>query len=571
MSRTLSVAALSTLLAALPFEPRRPTLPLFGLELTLLEAVAAAAILVLLYANRDRLRGLLRRPPLPLVFLWSYVAAQLLSAALAPMNRGLAVKFALRMAAAAVFALAVAAMPRDVLRRAVPPLTVSCAVVAVLAILEGLGLIGLDRFLDHFRPGPFWIGLSRRAAAGSESPNLAAAMLLYGLVPAVGLLALSGNARRVVIPLTVLFSMGLLFTYSRGGLIALAVALAILCLALTPGRRSLARVPAAALTTLLAAGAVFAVTARSLRWLPYLATGIPAHAARYAPGVTFLSFTPGEMRPVPVAITNSGSAAWSSAILGCSWQGADAARAVDWLATSRCPVTRIPRAAPGETVNVAAAVRAPANEGRYLLVWDLVADGWVFSSLGVAPAAVPAVVSGTPALAQPFTHALPPGTWQRGRAPLWRTAVAMWKEYPVTGIGPDNFRWANAGYAGRPRGGPQDTLIPANNMFLEAAATTGTLGLIALLGTFVGTARAAWRDLARAPTDSAQALFPAVVLALTAGIAVHGLVDSFLGFTAHYLFLGLVVGTASANAASDRTGQSGIPAAARPGSPRPGG
>jgi hypothetical protein len=38
-----------------------------------------------------------------------------------------------------------------------------------------------------------------------------------------------------------------------------------------------------------------------------------------------------------------------------------------------------------------------------------------------------------------------------------------------------------------------------------------------------------------------------VLLALTVGIVVHGMVDSFLGFTAHYLFLGLVVGAAGRN------------------------
>jgi hypothetical protein len=38
----------------------------------------------------------------------------------------------------------------------------------------------------------------------------------------------------------------------------------------------------------------------------------------------------------------------------------------------------------------------------------------------------------------------------------------------------------------------------------------------------------------------------AVLLALTAGVAVHGTVDTFLGFTGHYAFLGILVGAASA-------------------------
>jgi hypothetical protein len=37
-----------------------------------------------------------------------------------------------------------------------------------------------------------------------------------------------------------------------------------------------------------------------------------------------------------------------------------------------------------------------------------------------------------------------------------------------------------------------------------------------------------------------------VLLALTAAVSIHGTVDTLLGFTGHYLFLGLVVGAASA-------------------------
>jgi hypothetical protein len=542
LSRSLSVAALSALLLVLPFEPRRPTLPVFRFEVTLLEAAAGIATVVLLYACRERLGDVLRRPPLPLAFLWSYVAAQFLSAAVAPMNRGLALKFALRMTAAAVFALAVAAAPRDVLRRGIPALTLACSAVAVLAILEGAGVAGLDPFLDRFRSGPFWIGLSRRASAASENPNLAAAMLVYGLVPAVGLASLRRPPARLVIPLAALFSLGLLFTYSRGGLAALVAALAVLGLCLS--QRGLARTPAAALLTLLAVAAVFTVAARSASRLPSPPAEAPAPAARYASAETFLSLDPGEARTVPITITNVGSRAWGAAVLGCSWQTAESERAMDWAATARCPVTAVPAAAPGQTVSLDAAVIAPSAEGRYLLVLDLVADGWVMSSAGVAPATFPTAVSRDPAAAPPFAYALPPGAWQRGRGALWRAALAMWREHPLTGIGPDNYRWAHAAYAGWPVG-VQDTLVPANNVFLEAAATTGTLGLIALVGTLAATARAAWRQLARAPARSAEAVLPAVLLALTAGIAVHGMVDSLLGFTAHYLFLGLMVGAAS--------------------------
>ena len=539
------MAALCALLLLLPFEPRRALVHAFGLQLTLLEAVAGMTAAVLLAAHRDRLRGLLRRPPPPLAFLWSYAAVQFLSAALAPMNRVLALKFALRMAAAAVLALAVAATPRDLLRRALPALTVSAAVVAVLALLEGARVTALDPFLDSFRLGPFWIGLSRRASAGSESPNLAAAILVYGLVPGVGLASLRPQAWRVVVPVTALLAAGLLFTYSRGGLLALATALATLCLALAWKRSSAARAAAAALSTMLVAAALFTVAARTTALDPNRISGLAGRAARYVPAATFLSFAPRESRTVAITVTNTGRMPWTAATLGCTWQRADAERTIDWAATAHCPFTAVPAVAPGDSVRLDAAVRAPIGEGRYLLVWDLAADGWIMSSAGVPPATVPVVVSLTPDAAQPFSVTVPPAHWERGRAALWRTALALWRERPIVGIGPDNFRWAHGAYAGWPRGVTQDTLVTASNMFLETAATTGLLGLLALLGTLAATARAALEALARAPADSADAVCAAVWLALVLGIAAHGLVDTFLGFTGHYLFLALVVGAAS--------------------------
>jgi O-antigen ligase/polysaccharide polymerase Wzy-like membrane protein len=555
LSRRLSVGALSALLLVLPFEPRRPMLPVLALELTLLEAVAAVAAAALLVMGRDRLGAIVRHPPLPLALLAAYVAASALSAAVAPMNRVLAAKFVLRMAASAVLALAVAAAPRDVPRHGLRALAAACAVVAVLAILEGTGVFALDPFLDRFRDGPYWIGTSRRATAGSENPNLAAAMLLYGLVPAVGAAALRGAPAGLVVPVTASLGLGLLFTYSRGGLAALTAALVVLGVAPGARGRAAARAPALAILTLVAMTVAFAAWKGLSGARLYTGAGAPSLAVAYAPGERFLSLAPGETREVPVTLTNTGTTPWSAATLGCTWRKAGGTLATDWLATAACPVTGVPRAAPGEAVSVRAAIRAPEAEGRYLLVWDLFADGWALSSRGVAPATVPSVVSRDPAAARPFAHSLPSATWRRGRAELWRAALAMWREHPLTGMGPDNFRWAHGANSSRPSGVAPETLVPANNLFLEAAASTGTLGLLALVGTLAATARAAWRALRRAAPASADAAWAATLLALTAGIVVHGAVDTLLGFTGHYLFLGLVVGAA---AAEDRGGRSAV-------------
>ena len=69
---------LAGLVCLLPFEPRRPALPLFGFELTLLEAAAGLLALPLAWLGRRRLAELARRPPLPLVFITLYAAAHVL-------------------------------------------------------------------------------------------------------------------------------------------------------------------------------------------------------------------------------------------------------------------------------------------------------------------------------------------------------------------------------------------------------------------------------------------------------------------------------------------------------------
>src|SRR5262245_33239199 len=135
----------------LPFEPRPPVLESAGLKITLLELAAAVAFAVLAWCGRSRLRELARRPPLPLALLTAYAGVHVLSAVLAPENAHSALKFSLRTLAMAGFAWTVAASPANARRRALQALTASAAAVAVLAILEGLGVRPLDPFLSRFR------------------------------------------------------------------------------------------------------------------------------------------------------------------------------------------------------------------------------------------------------------------------------------------------------------------------------------------------------------------------------------------------------------------------------------
>ncbi len=514
--------ALGSLAFVLPFEPLRPVLRALGLELTLLELVAAAAAAVVFATRAGRVAHALGR--LPLACLAAFAAANLLSAAFAPADAGLAAKFALRTVAAATLAVAVAAAPPRARRVALAAFAASSAVVALLSLGEGLGLRALDPFLARFREHAFEASGGRRATGGAGGPNQAAAFLAAGLV--VGVARLGGIAR---LAFAALVSFGLLFTYSRGGLAAALVALAVLAWALRAERRGV----------LACAGVVAGAALLFLghpRFRERLATELVerAYQARYRPADAALRLSPGEERAVAIELVNTGPRAWLPSERTTlhaylyEWPGGEP------IAVWRHPLTR--SVAPGESERATVAVQAPARTGPYLLVWDLftLPSGFLSAS-GVAPALVPVGIGAEP----PAEIALPEQSWRRGRAQLWRIALAMWRDRPLLGVGPDNFRRLHPAYGGWLGAG--NFPMSAHNQLLETAATTGALGLLALLGTIGLSVRAA--HVARAGPLAAPA---AIVLALLAAFLVQAQVDALLEFTGHYLLFAFVVGTAAA-------------------------
>jgi len=555
---------LAALALVLPFEPRAPALPLFSGQVTLLEGAAAVAATALLRLGRGGVGSVLRRPPWPVALVLAYAGAHLLSAALAPAHRAASFTFALRMVAMAGFAVLVAAQPTAAWKKALAALAASGAAVAALAVAEGVGGRSLDPFLALFRENPFNVGGVRRATAGSEYPNLAAAFVMHGLV--AGCALASSNARGVGLAAAggALAGFGLLHTYSRGALVSCALALAALSLAARPRRRLVHRPAAAALAAVLGTAAAFAGGGEVFR-LRLAAEGTGTwYGADYAPEEPTLRLQPGEGRRTRVRVTNTGTKTWTAREafhLSYHWYQPERGTLEDGGRTV------LPRdVAGGESVVLEAEVRAPRSPGGYLLVWDMVHEhaSW-FSGQGVPPAVVPATVSEAPA-ALPGVVTPPPREdlgWRPRRAELWALAASMWRERPLTGMGPDNFRRLYAARAGR----VGDPRVYANNTLLEAAATTGTLGLVALAGALLASAAAAWRAArAAAGRPEAEPSAPggttgvsddrgrvaAGVFALAVGVAAHGLVDYVLAFTGHYLLFGLVAG-ASAGLSRDPT------------------
>jgi hypothetical protein len=538
----LQALLLAGLVCLLPLEPRQPTLPVFGFELTLLEASAALIGLALAWTGRRRLLALARRPPAPLVFVSLFALVHVLSALTAPAHADLAGKFALRMAALAGYAWLVAASPAGH-RAALIALAAVACVVSAVALAEALGLRALDPFLNRFREMPFNVAGSRRASAFTEYPNLAAAFLLYGLVAGAGLLSARANGWRWAVPFAALVGAGLMVTYSRGALVATVLGLlALAALPMIRSPRRLAVPPLAAVCVLGACAASFAWSGEIFR-LRLASEGTSRwYLARYEPVETSIHLKPGEVRTTRIRVTNGGRKTWTV--------GDEFHLAYHWWNLDRQLLeegerTRLPRdVGPGESALLEANVRAPRQTGRVLLVWDMVHEHttW-FSGQGVVPRVVPAVISERPPAEAP--EPVPPSAaadvgWQPGRWELWRLAAAMWRERPLLGVGPDNFRWLYGPRAGR---AVWDTRVFANNLYLEAAATTGALGLFAICGTLAASGLASAGAAGQAPSAAPIA---ASTCGLVAAIAAHGQVDYLLAFTGHYLVLAIVVGIAAA-------------------------
>jgi hypothetical protein len=530
---------LGGLLALVPFEPRRPALPLGPFTLTVLEMAVLAVTAVLLWRGRAEVRGALSRGPVRWLALLA--AAHLLAAAFAVAHRGLALKFALRVCLAAAFAAAVACRPPREVAQALRGLVAGAVLVAALAVTEGVGVRSIDPFLDLFREHPFNVGGSRRATAASEYPNQAGALLMYGAVALGGLAAAARPGPGLVAVASVLTA-GLLFTYSRTALVAAMAGLAVVA----AGYR---RRGAGVCLAVLIAGTLVFTGAEQAFALRLSTQGLDSwYGAEYTPEATSLRLRPGERVTTTVRVGNRGRLTWvhdGQFHLSHHWYGVERKDLTDGTRA------RLPHdLGPGESVVLQAEIQAPAREGQYLLLWDMVQEhtSW-FSGQGVAPGVVQVWVGSRTGAMDPVVPpaVLPsePLVWRPGRRVLWPLALRMWRAHPWTGVGSDNYRWVYGAWAGRPS---WDTRVFANNAYLEVAATTGTVGLVALLGTLVASARAAWR--AHPPGEP----LAAAVLGLLAALAVHGLADYVFAFTGHYVVFALVVGGAAALGAPARTG-----------------
>jgi O-antigen ligase len=163
---------------------------------------------------------------------------------------------------------------------------------------------------------------------------------------------------------------------------------------------------------------------------------------------------------------------------------------------------------------------------------------------GVYPGRSIVSVDGAPVGAPlPSLGRMPSGVLRMPRSVLWSTALAISRDHPLLGIGPDNFRHTYGRSLGM---AAWDRRVHANNSYIEVLVGMGAVGVIALAWLVFAAARAGARVL----TSVSDARLPiaAAAFAACAAIGLHALVDSFLTFTPTYTVFAIAAGLLFARA-----------------------
>ena len=567
-------AAIASLAFALPFEPVAPLARVGPLQLTSVElflyvalALSAAAIVTDLLPRWRQLPW--RRIAVVHAGVAAFALVLLLSAARAPLARPDAIKFALRNLGG--IALYVAAA--NLLRAPAAALTTAIAmsigaVVAAILMWAELHVPGVSDALTPFHLATFDVLGLPRASGPFQYPNIAA-MYLEAALPVVLAAGAAfdiyrrprfriGTLTATLAALLIIVALSL--TASRAAMLTAAVVVAGVALHAVV-RRTRARWQAPAVLAVLGVLALANTAAGSLGGLRlrfwnddvwYRSTITPAGGV---PG----ALRPGAETAFDVDVRNSGARPWPAArpnevALSYHWRDDSNGNLVVFDGVR----TLLPHdIGPGATARLRAAVRAPAVAGRYRLHLEMVHEGvtWFgdqgdagYDAVVEVGAAAPdaprlAAVTAPPAAVAPLEKAT--------RRMLWGAAVLAWRDYPLLGLGPDNFRRAYNRYLGLPRA---DERLHANNLYFETLASLGLAGICALVLLVIGLARAARNAVRQHGAASVGGLVAAGAAMGLAAYLVHGFFDYFLEFTPTYGLLWLLAGIVTALSRTDPRG-----------------
>lgn len=536
--RRLAWWLLLATLALLPFESWLPQIPLGRLTVTALEAVWGLAIALWL-ASLALER---RRPRVPrgvLAALAVLLVINVVSAALANGDNTDAFVFVGRSAAGWLLFVAVADSVRDFSRLRSALVTI----VAAMALSAALGLVlivlaGMSPTLDVKM---FHAAGAVRLTGTFDYPNIAAMAYEASALLGLGLIALDWRGSRRLVWIEIVFvaliTVAMMLTLSRGAAVGGAVGLlSVAVLAFFAQRRRLAGV--------LTASAVFVVVATLLVQVavaPIQRLFTDAEQGLY--GATYeapaAATTTGGTANITVRVTNTGSLTWNV-------PGSDrfelgyhllnpGTTSVLADGTTRSPLGSV---APGQTATTTATITAPDPSLTYDIAWDVVRNGYAwFSDRGVEAATTRVgaqVAAAPPAPGGAGVVLLDTSEIGPTRTELWTAAAKMILDRPILGVGPGTYRLRYAAYIGLGAGAVE---THSNNLYLQLAAETGVLGLLAFLLVVVLAVAPLVRRLLERPSRTLSApastrtwIVGAALVAAVAAFLGHGTVDYFFAF-----------------------------------------
>ena len=117
------------------------------------------------------------------------------------------------------------------------------------------------------------------------------------------------------------------------------------------------------------------------------------------------------------------------------------------------------------------------------------------------------------------------------RLNLWKTSVNIFKEYPLTGVGEDNFDYYFERYKVE---GFYDTTVHPHNDYLNVLVSSGFPGLIAFLSLWVLTIKEGFRASKQASGDRIRALALGSMLTIL-GFLIGGFFQNYYGTFANCL------------------------------------
>ncbi len=437
-------------------------------------------------------------------------------------------------------------------------LATSGLVVAVLGLAEISQVPFVVPLLMSFKRAPTFFGDVVRLSSTLTYATIAS-MVLELTAPLCLAWAVTTRERpaRAALALALLSILAAqVLTLTRGGLIALLTALGWMTFEAIRQREKRLAVGAVS-----AAGALIVLAGLVFARNPVLTLRLSAESDRLWYQASYkapseLTMEAGQVATVTLGVTNAGLCAWRVDEPHPFYLGYHLMRPDGSVARFEGDRSTLPgNAAAGATQQVTAQVTAPTVPGEYVIEWDMLQEEvtwfkWkgsptAVTQLTVVPSSQPTTL--TPEDTVPPAR-LPAVIEQPGRLQLWRVAVAMVADRPLFGVGPDNYRWLYGRYAAMEAWNQE---IHSNNLYLEWAAGTGIVGILAFLWLTWRIVQGTYRQVRSSPA-SPERIWRLALMASLITWFVHGMVDSFYEFTPTYLALWLVAGLATTPAGAGK-------------------